>query len=318
VQVVYDPFWYASNLLSAAWVIGFVLIMMAGYSFLYLFYLRGGKGAGSVWTLFGAASVVLFLLAGVVMHGLGYQLLQPEKWYQWYVRGAEVDASGLALHSFQLPRFLHFIAPSLAVTGIFLMLYAWYFRNRGDRDKAHLAQVGALGAKLAFFFTMLQALVGFWWLLSLPAELDFLNSPFFLTAVAFGIALLILLYFAQKEPLRYALPSGLGAFLTVLAMSYAREGLRMGYLGRFDYSIFTYTVNVDWASTLLFLGTFGMGLVIIGYLAAVAFRAGRVDGVYEAGPAMHRLGMLSIVLLLVWLAVVVGLGVVVSLRNLGP
>ena len=317
VQVVYDPFWYASNLLSAAWVIGFVLIMMAGYSSLYVFYLQGKKKEGNGWTLFGALSVALFLLAGVIMHSLGYQLLQPEKWYQWYVRGAAVDASGLSLHSFQLPRLLHFIVPSLAVTGIFLMLYAWYFRNRGNSDKAHLARVGAAGAKLAFFFTMLQALVGFWWLLSLPTELDFLNSPFFLTALSFGIALLVLLYFSQNDPIRYAVPSGLGIFLTVLAMSYAREGLRMEYLGRFDYSIFAYKVNVDWASTSLFLATFVMGLVIIAYLAAVAFQSGRVEGVYEASPAMHRLGRLSIALLLIWLAVVVGLGVAVSLRNLG-
>ena len=43
VQVIYDPFWYASNALSAAWVIAFILIMMAAYSSLYVFYLRREK-----------------------------------------------------------------------------------------------------------------------------------------------------------------------------------------------------------------------------------------------------------------------------------
>ena len=313
VQVIYDPFWYASNLLSAAWVIGFILIMMTGYSFLYVFYLKGKKGGRKGWAYFGAISVTLFLLAGLIMHALGYQLLQPEKWYQWYIRDTAVDTSGLSLHAFQLPRFLHFIIPSLAMTGVFLMLYAWYFRDRGDRDRAYLEQVGAMGAKMAFLFTLLQALVGFWWLLSLPAELDFLNNPFFLVAVAFGIALLFFLYYAQKDPLKYAVPSGVGSFLAILAMSYNREALRMEYLGRFGYSIFDYKVNVDWASTLLFVLTFLMGLLIIGYLAAVAYKSGKVEGPYEASPTMHRLGRLSIALLLVWIAVVAGLGVVVSL-----
>jgi hypothetical protein len=317
VQVVYDPFWYASNLLSAAWVIGFIFIMMAAYSSLYVFYLQGKKGEGKGWGFFGAAAVGLFLLAGVIMHVLGYQLLQPEKWQQWYMKGIALDTSGLSLHAFQLPRFLHFIIPSLALTGIFLMLYAWYFRNRRDMDGAYLERVGTTGAKMAFLFTLLQALIGFWWLLSLPAELDFLNSPFFLVAVAIGIAFLLFLYFAQKEPMKYAIPSILGAFVTIFAMSYSREALRMGYLGRFDYSIFAYKVNVDWASTLLFFTTFVMGLLIIAYLLAVAYQSGRVAGPYEASPAMHRLGRLSIVLLLAWIVVVAGLGVVVSFKNFG-
>jgi heme/copper-type cytochrome/quinol oxidase subunit 2 len=72
-------------------------------------------------------------------------------------------------------------------------------------------------------------------------------------------------------------------------------------------------VNVDWASTFLFVVTFLMGLLIIGTLAAVAYHSGKVEGPHEASPAMHRLGRLSIALLLVWIAVVAGLGVVVSL-----
>ena len=38
VQVIYDPFWYASSNLSAAWAIGFIFVLMAGY--------------GSLWTYF--------------------------------------------------------------------------------------------------------------------------------------------------------------------------------------------------------------------------------------------------------------------------
>ena len=53
VQVVYDPFWYTSNVLSAWWVIGFIMLLIAGYIAMYVFYWKnhdivaeGGPGGG--------------------------------------------------------------------------------------------------------------------------------------------------------------------------------------------------------------------------------------------------------------------------------
>ena len=315
VQVVYDPFWYASNSLSAAWVIGFIAIMMAAYSSAYVFYLGREKKEGRGFAFFGVLAVGLFIMSGVIMHALSYQLLLPEKWLSWYIKGNTVDTSGTSLHAFQLPRFLHFIIPSFAMTGIFLMLYAWYFKERADMEKGYLEWVGRTGAKMAFIFTAIQAIVGFWWLLSLPGEFNFYTNPLFLIGAGLGIALLFLLYNAQKDPVKYAIPGILGAFVTIFAMSYAREALRMEYLGRFDYSIFNYKLNIDWGSTALFLSTFVMGLVIISYLLTVAFKSGRTSGEYIATPSIHKWGRISIALLLIWILIVAGLGVVISVRN---
>lgn len=314
VQVVYDPFWYASNTLSAAWVIGFVFIMMLAYSLTYVFYLkRDSRGKG--FAMFGIIAFSLFLLSGIIMHILSYQLLQPEKWLQWYIKGNAVDTSGTSLHDFQLPRFLHFIIPSFAMSGVFLMLYAWYFKERADMEKGYIEWVGGMGVKMAFLFTAIQAVVGFWWLLSLPGEFNFSTNPLFLIGAGLGIALLFLLYNAQKDPVKYAVPSILVAFVTIFGMSYAREALRMEYLGRFDYSIFNYKLNIDWGSTALFLSTFVMGLVIAGYLLSIAYKSGRTTGEYVATPSMNKWGKLSIALLLIWILVVAGLGIVISVRN---
>jgi hypothetical protein len=316
IQVLYDPFWYASNMLSAAWVIGFILIMMAAYGFLYVFYLGGTKEAGKGRPVFGVLSVLLFLLAGVIMHVLNYQFLQPEKWLTWYAGQGKIDTSGMSLHTFQLPRFLHFIVPSFALTGILLMLYAWYFRDRTDMDKAYVSWVGQTGIRLAFLLTLIQAIVGLWWVLSVPEDIHFLGNPLFLVGAALGILLLFLLYAAQKDPTVFALPSGLAAFLAVFGMSYAREGLRMAYLARFDYSIFRYPINQDWGSTLLFLVTFVVGVSIIAYILSIAFKTGKASaGVYTASPAIQRWGSVSIGLLLAWLVVVAGLGVVITVNN---
>jgi hypothetical protein len=315
VQVVYDPFWYASNMLSAAWALGFVVILMLGYGLTYVFYLKGRPGRGIGFGALGALSFVLFLLAGAVMHVLGYQLIHPEKWLQWYVKESGVDASGTSLHAFQLPRFLHFMVPSFAMAGLFLMLYAWYFKDRPDKDREYLARVAGTGARIAFLFTALQALVGVWWLFSLPPEFRFLTDHFFLIAAGMGVSLLFYLYRAKKDPFRYAVPASGWAFLTILAMSYAREALRMKYVGRFGYSIFDHRVNLDLGSTALFLCTFIAGVFIVSYQVYVAYASGRTAGQYAASPAVHKWGSAGLALLLLWIAAVVGLGIVISVKN---
>jgi len=315
VQVVYDPFWYASNMLSAAWALGFILILMLGYGLTYIFYLKWGPGRGAGFAAIGALSFVLFLFAGAIMHVLGYQLLQPEKWLQWYVEGNGVDASGTSLHAFQLPRFLHFMVPSFAMAGLFLMLYAWYFKDRPDRDREHLARVAGAGAGIAFFFTALQAIVGVWWLFSLPPEFRFFTNPFFLIAAVMGVSLLFYLYLGRKDPFRYAVRAGVWAFLTIFAMSFAREALRTKYVGRFGYSIFDYKVNLDLGSTALFLCTFIVGVFIVSYPVYVAYASGRTAGQYAASPAVHKWGSVCLALLLLWIAAVAGLGIVISVKN---
>lgn len=315
VQVIYDPFWYVSNTLSASWAMLFIIIMMTGYSLAYVFYLKRQKIESKGIVLAGIASLALFLLSGIIMHALGYQLLQPEKWMDWYIKGGAVDTSGSSLHSFHIPRFLHFMAPSLAITGIFLMLYAWYFKNRTDFDRGYLEWIGKTGAKMAFLFTLLQALIGFWWLLSLPGEFNFITNPFFLIGLLLALGLLFFLYTAQADPNKYALPAAAVAFVTIFGMSYAREALRTLYLGRFGYSIFEYKMNLSISSTVLFLTTFVMGLAVISYFLTVAFKSGRVAGQYDASPTMHQWGKVNIALLLIWIATVAGLGIVITVRN---
>ena len=160
------------------------------------------------------------------MHALGYQLLQPEKWYGWYVKGNMVDASGLSLHAFQFPRFLHFIVPSFAMTGIFMMLYAWYFNNRKDIDKGYLEWVGKTGGNMAFGFTSLQAAVGFWWLLSVPGDLAFMTNPFFSGRGGIGHLPSGAPLCRPERPREIRNPQRPRRLLTIFGMSYTREALR--------------------------------------------------------------------------------------------
>ena len=90
----------------------------------------------------------------------------------------------------------------------------------------------------------------------------------------------------------------------------------MKYVGRFNYSIFDYKLNIDLGSTTLFLLTFVMGLIIVGYLLAVAYKSGKTaKGEYVATPLISKYGTISILLLVIWLVIVAGLGIIISVRN---
>lgn len=316
VQVIYDPFWYASSGLSAAWAIGFIFILMAGYASLYL---AGGDNAGA-GAAFAGFSFAMFLLAGFIMHVIGFQLLQPEKWLGWYTSHGAASTAGTVLHDFSIPRFLHFIVPAFAATGVFLMLYSWYFRAREDADAAYLDWAGRLGSGMAFHATALEIVTGFLWLMVIPRDLSFRSHPLFLLGLTMGLGLLGLLYAAwkrEKDHHRFAWPAAAAMLATMLEMAAAREALRARTLARFGYAISDHRLNLDWGSTALFFGSFVPCLAVLAWLLAVAYQSGRVAGRWEAGPGMKAWGKASIGLLAAWLVIVAGLGVVITLRNRG-
>jgi hypothetical protein len=310
LQTLYDPFWYSSSVLSAWWSLGFIAALIIAYSFSYVFNFGRVRTGGKGYVFYGVVALLLFLLAGVIIHALNVQLLQPEKWLSWYATESSVDTSGGSLHAFQISRFLHFIVPAFAMMGIFLMLYAWYFQNRDDMDKAHLEWVGQLGAKMAFNFTLVQVVIGVWWILVIPGEFRFYFNHFFILSVILALWLLHTLYRARRNPAGSAVKSLVVAFVTILVMACSREMLRMDYIGRFDYNLFDYPVNFSWSSTIFFLSTFVMGLIVLGYLARVVFLSGRTSGEVSFSESVNRWGKISLGLIVAWIVVVALLGIV--------
>ncbi|MCL4557268.1 MAG: hypothetical protein M1491_01290 [Deltaproteobacteria bacterium] len=309
MQVIYDPFWYTSNVLSAAWMVGVVFALMAAFSFVYVFYLKITKERKHIG-VWGVAAFLLIILVGVTMHAVSYQALFPEQWVRWYVGGSTADFSGTILHAFQLPRFLHFMVASFAITGIFMMVYSWYFKDRDDMDRSYLVWVGKAGAKMAVVFTVLQMAVGVWWLLSVPANFQFYKNPVFIAAGILAVVLLLVLIEAQSNPQRYALPTAGLALISVLGMTSAREALRVLYAGRYDYSVYSYKLNLSYGSTVLFAVTFLMGIVIVGYMLTVVFKMGRSSKPIDLSSL--KLRTWSVYLMIAWVLMMIGIGVAIA------
>ena len=280
VQVIYDPFWYTSNLLSAWWTMLFLAALITGALAMYVFYLKrktGKQRAG----VFGLLAVACILFAALIIHVLSMQALHPEQWLGWYVSGLKMNTAGWGLNSLQISRLLHFLVPALLNTGIFLMLYAWYFKPREDLDQAYLAWAAKLGLSLARYAVIATALIGIWWLIGLPAEFHFMTEHSLIAGYVLAILLIALLFKAQQDPSGYAPSAAVLSLVTLLVMSVSREALRLSYLKPFGYSIYDYPTTVDWGSTSLFLATFVLGIAVVAYLLRIAFKAGRGEYMQE-------------------------------------
>ncbi len=307
VQVIYDPFWYTANVLSARWVIGFIVILIVAYLAMYLFYYRNPRLATQpvrgAWHL--VISLLLMLVVGWIMHVLSYQMLLPEQWMSWYAPNGQIDPSGKSLHGYSVTRFSFFILLSVAVVAAWLFAYRRYLMGRNAEDAGYIAWLLPLAHRLMLVGGVLAVASGALWLATLPEKMAwFATSAWIWVSAA---ALLATAFFPRllghklDQSLWGYVPFALGA-VALIVVGTAREALRYFTLfGSHGYDALDYKVNMDWYSTSLFFITFAvLGGVILGYLLTVAWKAGQTEGVYTPSRAITRLGNLSIGLLVLW------------------
>ena len=319
VQVVYDPQWYTSNVLSADWVIGFIVIMIFGYWGMYYYYFKNGKyGEHSGqpkarWALiFGLA---LLLLAGWIMHSLTSQMLHPELWASWYNPNGTMDYSGSKLHANNPWRFAFFILLGIPVAGAMLIAYRRFKSVRADADMAYLNWAGELGKKWLKIGALVVIVPYIGWMMTLPESAG--NFAMSLWGVLPVAALILVAIWAQlrlNDPQSLcnymALPM---AFVAVLVVSITREVLRYAVLNdTFGYDFFDYKVTMDWYSTAMFFGTFAIvGGAVLAYFLTVAWKVGQSTGVYTPSAAVDRMGTIAIWITLLWLVHFFVLGFVI-------
>ncbi len=316
VQVIYDPYWYTATTMSAFWAMLFLLVVTVAFYAAYGFYLGNRQAdTDTVSVRWAWISLLMLLVAGLFIHMLTMEQLEPQMWKKWLIgQHGVVSVAGGEFHGISLGRLLHFFIGSLAVTGVFMMLYHWYFRDRADYDPGYLEYVSKTGVKLAFWSLFPAIGAGFWWLGTVPDGFHFASNPFFLAGAIMGVCTTAYIGTASEKPAEKAIFSALALFVTIFIMCCAREGLRMDYTGAHGYSIFNYRVNPDWPSTILFFATFLAGLYVLCFPAIAAFKAGKAPKgqVVSLDPS---LGKTAVGVMVAWFAVVAALGLFVSLKN---
>jgi len=321
VQVIYDPFWYTSNVLSARWVIGFIVILIMAYLAMYAFYYRNHDLAKqptrSAWQM--VLSLLLMLVVGWIMHVLSYQMLLPEQWMSWYAPNGEINPGGQSLHGYSVTRFAFFILLSVAVVAAWLFAYRRYLMGRKQDDAAYIAWLLPLAHKLMLAGGVVAVASGALWLVTLPEKMAWFASSGWVWASA--IALLAAAFFPRL--LGNRIDQGLWGYapfavsaVALIVVASAREALRfVTLLGSHGYDALDYKINLDWYSTSLFFITFAvLGGVVLGYLLTVAWKAGQTKGVYTPSPGLTRLGNLGIGLLVIWIVQYFAIGFYVWAR----
>jgi hypothetical protein len=320
-QVIYDPFWYTSNVLSARWAIAFIVLLIGGYLAMYVFYYRNpsltSQPTRGAWHL--VVSLVLMLVVGWIMHVLSYQMLLPEQWMSWYAPNGQIDPSGRGLHGYSATRFAFFILLSVAVVAAWLFAYRRYLMGRAGENAAYIAWLGPLAHRLMLAGGVLAVASGALWLATLPEKMAWFATSGWVWVSA--IALLATAFFPRllgnklDQGLWGYAPFGLGA-VALIVVAAAREALRfITLLDVHGYDALDYKLNLDWYSTSLFFITFAvLGGVVLGYLLTIAWKAGQTKGVYTPSPALTRLGNLSIGLLVLWIVQYFAIGFYVWAR----
>jgi hypothetical protein len=308
VQVIYDPFWYTANVLSARWAMAFIVILIVAYLAMYVFYFRNTHGEAeaprkSAWAI--VVSVVLLLVVGSIMHVLTREMLFPEDWMGWYAPDGVIDAGGANYKAFSPFRFAFFIAMALPVTGAWMIAMRHYFAVRPNSYPAdYLDFAGRLGRWMMLGGTALVIVLGVGWMATLPEKVAGFGVSAWVWPPLLGLVLAGVL--ALKPPARDSGQAYLGLVVLLVAgllVAIGREALRYAIIvGEHGYQVFDYPLNLDWYSTVLFFATFAaVGGLTVAYMVAVVWNAGRTEGVYTPGPVVDRLGTLSIGAILVWI-----------------
>ena len=308
VQVVYDPHWYTSNVLSANWVIGFIIILIFAYWAMYAYYFMNSKEKdktkepkGKVWML---VSLALMLVVGFIMHSLTSQILHPELWKEWYLQSGVLDYSGSQLHAYNLGRFAFFISMAIPVAGGMLVTYRRFKMVREDADHEYLNWAASLGKKWIKVGSVISAALYVTWMMTIPETAGNFATSFW--GIIGGVMVLFYAIWAQVrlngEAMfcsYMALPM---ALVIGLIVAISREMLRYGILdGFFGYDFMDYKIVMDWYSTGMFFLTFAIvGGSVLAYYLTIAWKVGQTVGVYTPSPFVNRLGTIALWILAIW------------------
>lgn len=271
LQVVYGHFDYVSSVLMGGLWLSLIAVLMGAYYGLYIYDFKFHKlGAGRVPMLMFAIGCMLFV--GFLISTNMTLMLRPEQWVDYFSE-AGATVLNIADPAFW-PRWLHFMVASLAVGGLFIGLVGHFGKSQRAVD---------LGMAWFSRATMVNILVGSWFLISLPRGImlqfmgDNAMATVLLVLAMLGAGAII---WAGVKKLVLAATGILLA--TVVTMTLARHMVRSFMLEPY-FKPSDLPVTGEYSSFFLFIAALAIGLPVMGWMVKTYCASGGCDPADEQG-----------------------------------
>lgn len=268
IQVIYGHFIYVSSILLAVFWLGVVPLLILAYYGAYVYDFRF-PSLGRQGTLLLATILLAFLAIAFIYTNNFTLMLVPEAWTA-YFRNAGGTVLNLGEKSL-LPRYLHMVTGALAVGGLFVALFG-RFVGRRDPEAGSLAE--RLGLNLFTALTLLQVLLGVWFLIALPREvmLLFMGGDLLATGLfLLGLALVLAAIAAGLK--RRAVLAAWAALPLLVVMTLLRAYVRAGYLAP-HFSLDQLQVVPQYSPRIFFFVVLAVGVAMVAWLLRQAVKAG--------------------------------------------
>ena len=234
VQALYGRLFFTSAVLLARYWFAVVPVLILCYYGAYLLAFRQDLPPRAA-VLVAALATLGFFAIGFVYSNTMSLMLRPDVFAAWYSesgRGLHLNTSDPTLW----PRYLHFVLGAAGVAGLVI---AWFgvAQQRSHPDLGRWAV--RYGGGWCAIATLLNFIVGLWWLGVLPRDLllEFftggsIGAVGFGIGIATGLAALVLaavaaFHPAPLRPMRYA---SLAMLVTLVGMILARDRVRQSAL----------------------------------------------------------------------------------------
>lgn len=202
-QVFYD-----ANIAVVKFLMYATLLISVGITLAYFYQYSFRMAEENVWLqLFSGLSALFFLLLGYFIFSVNSALIfDPGRW-------ANITGPVRFLFSWNvIARYLHFLSASLAVSGLAIVFFSFNWKeSRRELEPEYAGYLQKLGGGIGLAFTLLQPLLIFWNLITLPDPALTTEVFVYTLLVLFLILLISLRLYRMVETQQIQL--GTGAFI---------------------------------------------------------------------------------------------------------
>ena len=248
------------NVISAWWVLIFLVLLIIGYLALYRVYglnhtyatdgtplPHQGEMRGVFWL---AGAFVIMIACGVIMHAVSNQALFPQEWMQWYAPEGKVDPSWAFVALCARASRALFPAVVVAGDGRWLFGMRRYLLSSGETDYDFVDFIEGLAHKVSLIGAVLVTLAGVWWMAVLPETMAWFRSSIWVVVALLPLGYFLAMSFIQKKRKLCIFCNYMAFVMTVvmtLVLAALREVLRFVTLMETSgWNALDYKITMDW------------------------------------------------------------------------